>query len=473
MADFSMLMSVPRLVEAVGGICLNNNSEVSGFSSVATDSRNVVPRSLFVPLRGEFQDGHIYIKNAVVAGASVIFVDSEYERSSSNILSALWGSHPVVFIMVENTLRALQDAAGAYVSFFPDLLKIGITGSSGKTTTKEIIASIFSRKYSVVMNEGNLNSETGLPLSVFKIRKEHEAGIFELGMNRRGEIAEIAKVLLPSLALITNVGTAHIGILGTSQAIADEKKAIFSFFNDNCAGFIPEDDPRRDYLSQIAAGSIHTFGPNTTAGYEGFENLGIDGTLIRYEGLGIHFSLPGFFNLKNALAAITLSRYAGLSPSLIKAGIELVKPLFGRTEILRGEITILLDCYNANPESMESALELCRTLEWNGKKIIVLGSMLELGQESVASHRKICGLASESGADSIFLFGEDIVHAGQTIEWKNIEPGYFTDIDELSSALLKTVQKGDLVFLKGSRGMALERVCPVLGFSEKPEGHHE
>jgi len=460
--DELLLMDIAALIDAVDGICLCNYSIDDGFSSVATDSRNVLPGSLFVPLIGEFQDGHAFITKALENGASVVFIDTAHGDGSTSLFCSLARQYHACIIMVENTLRALQDAARRYVTCFPDLLKIGITGSSGKTTTKEIIGSIFARKYRVVMNEGNLNSETGLPLSVFKIRKEHEAGIFELGMNRRGEISEIARVLSPSLALITNIGTAHIGILGTQGAIAEEKKAIFSFFDADSTGFVPDDDPWKDYLSDIPAGNMRLFGKNRTEGFTGSENRGIDGTLIHYSGLEILFPLPGIYNLENALGAIALARHAGISPSEIKEGIEAVKPLFGRAEVIRGEVTVLMDCYNANPDSMESAMEFCASLDWSGKKIFVLGSMLELGPGSAAAHRSVCLRAARSGADSVFLFGDEMIDAGRRIEWNATDIRFFADIENLGANLRDTAVSGDLVFVKGSRGMALERAVKGL-----------
>ncbi len=470
MAD-TLLMTIDELVPAVSGTCLCNYCAANGFTSVATDSRKVLPGGLFVPLMGEFQDGHTYIPKALESGASVIFVDTGHGEGSASLFTSLGKKYGVCFVMVENTLRALQDAARAYIAHFPKLKKIGITGSSGKTTTKEIVASIFAQGYNVVMNEGNLNSETGLPLSVFRVRPEHEVGVFELGMNRKGEIAEIARVLSPSLALITNIGTAHIGILGTQAAIAEEKKHIFSFFDEHSAGFIPEDDAWKKFLSDIPAGSIHTFGPETTPGFRGAVNRGIDGTIIRYETEDIHFRLPGKYNLKNTLGAIALARYAGFSPAEIKAGIEAVRPLFGRAEVFRGRVTVMLDCYNANPDSMESALDFCKSLEWNGRKLYVLGSMLELGAESADAHRKVCELAAVSGAENVFLFGVEMVEAGRLVSWERGNARFFTDIDELSRAVAETVQAGDFVFIKGSRGMALERIQPALNVNESGGAH--
>lgn len=472
MADSHVLMTVEETTKAVNGTCLCDYSSIRGFSSVVTDSRNVLPGSLFVPLMGEKQDGHAYIAKALESGASVVFVDSLHGDGSASLFCSLGKQYGASFIVVENTLHALQDAARHYVSLFPRLVKIGITGSSGKTTTKEIVASIFSRKYSVVMNEGNLNSETGLPLSVFKIRNNHEVGIFEMGMNRREEIREIARVLSPSLALITNIGTAHIGILGTQRAIAEEKKSIFAFFDDTCTGFVPEDDDWRDFLSDVRSGVIKTFGLKTTEGFSGADDLGIDGTLIHYEGRDIRFGLPGPYNLKNALGALALARHAGFSPDEIKRGLEAVKPLFGRAEIFRGEKTVMLDCYNANPDSMESALDFCRSIKWGGKKLYVLASMLELGAESAEAHRVICRLAARSGADRVFLFGDEMVDAGRSVEWDGVEVGFYSTIEDLSLALSGAARAGDFVFIKGSRGMALERLCPALGVTNGSEAAH-
>ncbi len=459
-------MTVPSLIEAVNGVCLNGCFPERGFSSVATDSRNVVPGSLFVPLMGETQDGHGYIPNALSAGASVVFVDRAHGDGSFTFFSNMGNQYGAAMIMVENTLSALQDAARAYVRKFPNLVRVGITGSSGKTTTKEIVAAVLAERFRVVSNEGNLNSETGLPLSVFKIREHHEVGVFEMGMNRKGEIAELARVLSPSLALITNVGTAHIGILGTRAAIAEEKKQIFSEFGPQSVGFVPEDDDFRPFLSEIPVGSVKTFGPSTTGGFEGSEDLGIDGSLIRYSGTEIRFALPGRYNLKNALGAIALARHVGLTPEEIRAGIERVRPLFGRAEIFRGPVTVMLDCYNANPESMESALDFCKSLTWRGRKILVLGSMLELGDESIDAHAQVCRLAMDCGADELFIFGEEIVRAAASLSWKPVVAQGFTDIEKLGRALQETVRAGDLVFLKGSRGMSLERLCPALGVGE-------
>ncbi len=462
-------MNLGQTVEAVGGSCIADFSRIPGFTSVATDSRKVVEGSLFVPLMGASQDGHSYIAKALDAGATVVFVDAAHAEGSSAVFMNLARQYRAAFIMVEDTLRALQDAARSYVARFPRLLKIGITGSSGKTTTKEIVASIFNVSHSVVMNEGNLNSETGLPLSVFQIREHHDVGVFELGMNRTGEISEIARVLLPSIALITNIGTAHIGILGSKAAIAEEKKQILSRLPETGVGLVPEDNEWTRFLSDVHQGEIRTYGPNTTGGLGGFEDRGLDGSVIRYCGLDISLSLPGSYNRSNAIAAIAIAREAGVPAGEIKAGIESVKALFGRTEILRGDITVIRDCYNANPDSMEKALEFCDDVPWSGKKLYVIGSMLELGEESARAHEAVCRRLASSKAEKVYLFGDDMIRAGAAVLRDDPRVTFSDTMEDLTLKVASDVRDGDLVFLKGSRGMALERVCAALTQNDSGE----
>ena len=226
-------LNFEEVLRALDGKALSNFcGESLDFYGVATDSRNVKEGFIFVPLVGTL-DGHTFIDQAVENGAKIVFVTEYFYQFHSNKIFEL-KKQKITVICVSHTMYALQNLAALYVSKFPNLIKIGITGSSGKTTTKEIAVSVLKQKFNVVYNEGNLNSETGLPLSVFKIRPYHEVGIFEMGMNRKGEISELATVLKPNYGVITNIGTAHIGILGSRQNIATEKREIFRFFNSSC-----------------------------------------------------------------------------------------------------------------------------------------------------------------------------------------------------------------------------------------------
>jgi UDP-N-acetylmuramoyl-tripeptide--D-alanyl-D-alanine ligase len=368
-------------------------------------------------------------------------------------------------IVVADTLRGLQDAARIYLEQFPGLLRIGITGSSGKTTTKEIAAAMIGCEKPVLMNPGNLNSETGLPLAVFGVRPGHEVGVFELGMNRRGEIRELAELLKPQLALVTCVGTAHIGILGSRGAIAEEKKNIFSQFSGAETALIPDDDEYSPYLAEGTRGRVRYYGSKSLEELGTLRDLGLAGTEIDWAGEKVRFALPGRHNLKNALAAAAIAREVPVSPEAVRKGLESAKALFGRSEILEGRTTLVRDCYNSNPESAAAALDFCDSLDWRGRRVYVMGSMLELGAASQKAHEELGKALAASRADMVFLFGEETAAAAGVLKSSGPKgfPFFYTGrMDELSRSLEEYIRPGDLVLLKGSRDCALEGLTDML-----------
>jgi len=497
------LLTKKVLIDAIGGeelfATVQKNKKFS-FTSVVIDSRDVRKDSLFVPLVGQMQDGHKYVEQAQKAGASVILVNksslAEYQEIYKNIVS--FGGY--VFA-VENTLRALQNLAAAYVRKFPQLKKIAITGSSGKTTTKELIASVLKQKFNIVMTEGNLNSETGLPLSVFKIQKQHEVGVFEMGMNRKGEISELADVLFPDIAVITNIGTAHIGILGSKEAIAQEKKQIFKNFSKHCVAFIPNDE-NKEFLSKNVLGKIIYYGKNSNneinkENKNDVTNLqknvvnnvleqGLNGTDFVLDGIRIHLPLPGEYNFHDALAAIAVGKYLGLTTTQIACGIESIKPLFGRSQVIEDYFTIVQDCYNANLDSMLQSIKLCDTSVVSGKKIYILGDMLELGEKSKISHLQVCERILDSDAKLVILVGEEFCSVYKSMSksaknrfHKNITvytfPSLSIDaIKKIKQILFDFLLKKDFILLKGSRSMRMERLTSILSdiSCEKREGNN-
>ena len=471
------LMSFSSLQEALGASLFAGEGKQkiefnsSGFSSVSIDSRTLEPGALFVALKGCKQDGHSFVDAAFKAGACGAMVTLSALNDPVFSLLSLAQKCNRVLIAVEDTLKGLQEAAGAYLKQFSNLIKIGITGSAGKTTTKEIAAAIIGNEKSVVMNKGNMNSETGLPLSVFEVRPHHEVGIFEAGMNRPGEIAELAKVLNPYISLITNIGSAHIGILGSREAIAEEKKKIFSVFTGSNIAMIPEDDEYRNFLADDIKGRIVFYGPSSISAFGGARDMGLAGTEITWNGETVRFPLPGKFNLINALAAAALALELPVSASSIRRGFESVKPLFGRGEILYGKTTVIRDCYNSSPESVMKALDFCDSLQWPGRKIYVLGSMLELGGISEEAHAALGKRLSSCQAVKIFLFGKEIKVAAEVLEGNKLNSPlstlnsqfFFTeDMKELSKEMDDYVMTGDLVLLKGSRGCVLETLTEML-----------
>jgi UDP-N-acetylmuramoyl-tripeptide--D-alanyl-D-alanine ligase len=452
-------MELNALSRPLGADVLSfGKNRACGFSSVSIDSRSVEQGGLFVALSGTELDGHSFVEAAFRNGATAALVERRKVETYS--LAALAKVLGKTLIIVNNSLRGLQDAARVYIEQFPNLIKIGITGSSGKTTTKEIAAAIIGAEKNTWMNPGNYNSESGLPLAVFGVRPCHEAGIFELGMNRREEISELATVLKPNIALITNIGSAHIGILGSTQAILEEKKQIFSQMRENDIALIPHDSPSRDFLAEGIKGKVSFYG-NSFAELGEVRDLGLNGSEITWAGQNVRFALPGRHNLANAFAAIAIAQQIPVSADAIRQGLESVRPLFGRSEILRGRVTVIQDCYNANPESAAQALEFCESVNWPGRRIYVIGDMLELGKNSPAAHEDIGRLLRDSKADMIYLYGTEIQPAAEILR-DRVPFMHTCDMGELTRALDSYVCDGDMVLLKGSRGCALERLCGVL-----------
>ena len=468
MSQAETLLTMEETLESTGGIFVLGDGNWH-FSSVQTDSRLVEKDTLFVPLIGEFQDGHKYIPQAVEKGASCVFIClSNYEKNPA-FFNEIHNSNPEVnFIAVENTLTALQKAAGKYVEKFPSLIKVAVTGSSGKTTTKEILAAVLARKYRVVTNKGNLNSETGLPLSVFNIRKEHEAGVFEMGMNRENEIGEISAVLKAHYAIVTNIGTAHIGLLGSRDNIAREKAKVFDHFDSQSIGVIPFDDDYAEFLEKQIRGKCIHYGKDTDS-VKFIADLGLKGTEFSVGKNRAVLKLPGKYNYKNALGAIALCQELGVSDSEIAQGINDLEPMFGRSQVIEDKYTIVQDCYNANPDSMEKSIEFVSSVTSGEKKIFVLGDMLELGSDSEKEHEKTGIMAAESSADKVFFVGTEMENAYKAACKKSSGDRFVYCSEKTDDALMtisleikKEFSEHSIVLIKASRGMGLERLTKFL-----------
>ncbi len=458
------LMSLNELLDATRGTLVGNPEDFA-FNSVATDSRNVKCGTLFVPLVGEFQDGHKYVPQSVEAGASVVLINkSEYEKNGK-IYDDL-AEKGAKIILVENTLHGLQDAAEGYVKKFPNLIKVAITGSCGKTTTKEMVVSVLKEKFNCVWTQGNFNSETGLPLSVFNIREEHECGIFEMGMNRENEIGEIAKVLKPEYALITNIGTAHIGILGSRENIAKEKRKVYDYISEKGCAFIPENDDFKAFATENVKGKVVTFGvdvPVEKSGAVLVKENGLLGIVFNLDGTEINLPVSGMYNFQNALGAVALAKVLGVTTSQIKKGLESFRNIGGRMEVSEVvltngmKVTLVKDCYNANPDSMSKAIELCAGQ--NGKKVFVLGDMKELGEKAVQAHKEIIELVKSKKIEKTIFVGSDFEAVCD-----NSYGVYFDSVesDGIEKEILDSVSEGSVILLKGSNSMKLGNLLPKI-----------
>lgn len=477
------LLSFDELIKGVKGNILSNkcgDTKSCCFTTVQTDSRNVVPGTMFVPLIGEFQNGHKYIPSAIEKGASVILIEkTEYEGNNSYYNKLALENNGVAFIVVENTLHGLQDAAETYVSkVCKNMIRVSITGSSGKTTTKEMMVSVCKAHFgddAVAYTKGNFNSETGLPLTAFTIRGDEKIAVLEMGMNRVNEIGEISKVFKSQYGIITNIGTAHIGILGSRKNIATEKRKSLAYVPQEGAAFVWSGDDMGDYCCEKLAGKVVKFGADVGCAESGVEFIrdnGLFGSEFTVDGELVKLPLSGEYNYLNALAVIACAKKLGFTAKEIKKGLENVSAISGRMEVKevelknKNKIALIKDCYNANLESMSKVIDFCGNLKDVGKKIFVLGDMKELGTESEKSHKSIGLKINDVKPDFIFLVGEEMKACYDVIENKDNLFLFNSSSEENFAEIVKKISSivgnKDVILIKGSHSMELEKLVPMV-----------
>ncbi len=446
-----------RWICDVAGGSLSGNADAR-INSGWSDSRLCRSGSLFVAVKGENEDGSRYVGSAWDHGADIALVADDVDVPEPPEGKAL--------IRVPEVLSSLQDIAREIRRSRTGLKVVGITGSNGKTTTKDILAAIVRQRWAdkALVTRGNYNSDIGLSLMLLELNSRHEVAILEMGMNRKGEMAELASIACPDIAIITNVGTAHIGILGSEEAIAAEKRSIFDNASFESTAIVGSDEKWADFLLESYPGNIRRFGHADTNGWDLVENLGLEGFLLARAGRDIRFTLPGVHNLLNAMAAVEAALALGVSEEEIALGLESVIVPGGRSDVHRGAVTVIRDGYNANPESLNAAFELFKNASTDGRRVLVLGEMLELGEETDRALIAAGGAAAKLGPDGIFLFGASLGRLQQAAS----DAGYsgliqvFTEMDKLKEALGAYLVPGDLILLKGSRGSALERLDDML-----------
>ena len=424
-------------------------------SGACVDSRLARPGCLFVALKGERTDGHRFVDDAVQRGSVAALIAASELKA---VRRSLYGS--ALLIPVADPLRDLHAIAREWRTRFPGLKRIGITGSNGKTTTKEMLASILGSAGATVYSHGNYNSDIGLPLEVLRIRDFHAFGVFELGMNRPGEIGELAELVEPEIAVITNVGSAHIGMVGSRRAIAEEKKQITSRFTGSQTAVLPASGEFARFLATEIRGKVIRYG-RSSAGVQRVEQRGLEGSTLYLKEGEVHLRLAGDHMVANALAALTVARLLDVPFEAIRNGIESIGPMFGRTEVIEGRVTILQDCYNANPESMATALELLERTAASGRRIAILGAMKELGAESEHSHRALVQRALSTNLDELWLYGDEFAAAEPPTSDSPVRLFHDHEWGEVVR-FSREIRDGDTVLIKGSRSMELERLTPII-----------
>jgi UDP-N-acetylmuramoyl-tripeptide--D-alanyl-D-alanine ligase len=442
---------------------------------ISTDTRTLTAGDLFIALAGENFDGHDCLAKAVERGAAGLLIRADTAKKLAMPPEEL----PV--IAVQDTLIALGDIARDWRQRFP-IPVVAITGSSGKTTTKEMVATITSRTRTTLKTEGNLNNQIGLPLTLLRLRKNHELAVVEMGTNSPGEISMLAAIAVPDVGLITNIGPAHLEGLGSLEAIREEKGSLFEVMAGQGMAIINHDDPAIGILAGRLQGKQVTFGlgPGATVTARKIEMAGSEG--VRFElvidgiGVPVFLAAAGEHNVRNALAAAAAAWTLGFDHSEIAAGLAAFRPVSGRTEIrqLGNGVYLIIDTYNANPASVREALKTMQGLRGNGNAIVVLGDMLELGERSDQWHEEIGALLADMNIQDLFLKGSltrNLADAAIRKGFPVKRIAFFEDPQQVVSSLRSRLKKGDWVLIKGSRKLKMEAVATsmITAFDLKPQ----
>ena len=451
-----MELNISEIEKAVKGKIVYNSGDIPKIKNIITDSRAAMPDSLFFAVKGGFFDGHDFIEQAIENGA----VGAVAQKNNVKRID-LHGKNAAL-IAVNDTIKALSDAAKYYKSLLKKLtVTVGITGSVGKTITKEFMYSVLAQKYKTQKNDGNKNNEIGLPMTVFSLGEGTEAVVLEMGMSDFGEIRGLSKTVNPDIAAITNIGTAHIAKLGSKEGIKKAKFEILEGMDKNSAIILNADDPLLYAEKNKTGKKEYFFGiQNNEAGFKA-ENTEVDfdtkRSFFTLENYRYTLPAPGIHYIYNALPAIAAGKIYGLSDEKIQAGLYDFKNVKMRQDIYEfNGITIIDDCYNASLESVNAALETLSKINKN-KKIAVLSDILETGGFANEIHKKIGEAALEYKIDKIFVCGEKSKLIFDFIN--DIEKCvYFGDKSDIAKSLVCETQNGGAVLFKASRGMALETV---------------
>lgn len=451
-------MTLKNIADSCGGRLVGGGEglEIAG---AVMDSRLIEKDFLFFAIKGERADGHDFIPQVMEKGAACAVCEREPETASGP------------YILVENVPKAMQDIAAFYRAGL-SIPIVGITGSVGKTSTKEFIAGVLGEKYNVLKTKGNYNNELGVPLTLLRIREEHEAAVIEMGINHFGEMHRLSRMAAPDIVVMTNIGDCHLEALGSREGILKAKSEIFDFSREDGTVILNGDDDLLSTIKEVHKKIPVTFGKNKKSNcyVTDIQSKGLFGTEAEIHMPAGNFhaeiSLPGEHMIYNALAAAAVGEALGLSLEEIKAGIAAVQSTAGRSNLIKGkDIVIIDDCYNANPASMCAALNLLAQADT--RKVAILGDMFELGENTESLHGEIGCYAVRCGVDLILCVGElsenmakeakaeteKGTSSGLPGNFRKSEVHHYAGKEELFRELGKLIKPGDTVLVKASHGM--------------------
>ncbi len=461
-----MNWTIRDILAATGGETLAGPDQTA-FARVAIDSRAIKPGELFVAIRGENHDGHRFVDEVVALGCRGLVIQHDQVDDARR---ARWQQADGAVVGVEDTTRALGALAAYHRRRMPARI-VALTGSNGKTTTRAMTASILRQGFETLATRGNLNNEIGVPLTLFRLGTHHEIGIIEMGMNHAGEIDRLGRMASPEIGMITNVAPAHLEGLKTVEGVRDAKGELLEHIAPEGRAILNADDPLVRELAARSRAEVVFFGQAQDAHVRAAAiEASTGGTRFVLElpgGRGpVELRIPGSFMVANALAAAAAADVLGMGLDAIRAGLAAVQPVAGRMQIqqLEGPITIINDCYNANPASAAAAISTLAGLKGRSRGILVMGDMLELGREAAALHRLTGERAGRADLTRLYAHGPhaEEVAAGARGAGMPADRILTGPVPEICSDLTARLQPGDWVLVKGSRGMRMERVVEAL-----------
>ncbi|EOT2967239.1 UDP-N-acetylmuramoyl-tripeptide--D-alanyl-D-alanine ligase [Clostridium perfringens] len=447
-------LNLQEIVKATKGVLLKE-ADVKEIKAVSTDTRKIEEGTMFIALKGENFNGNNYVLEAFNKGAKIAIVDEV--KCDLNELK-----EDVALIKVQNTGRALMDLAKFYREKL-GLKVVGITGSAGKTSTKDLVAAVLSDKYKVFKTKGNFNNEIGLPLMILELDSTYDVAILEMGMRGLGQIKELAEIASPDLGIITNIGISHIEILKTRENILKAKMEIATFFDKNNTLVVCGND---DFLGSLPSAEYKIVktgvGENFKIGAKNIALEELSSKFTVYDGeKEEEFSLdmPGEHNISNLMLGIAIAKELGVSFEEMKRGLNNIEATSMRLELIKKDgFSILNDCYNSIPVAVKSAIDVMKNIEGK-RRIAVLGTMRELGHKSEEAHEEIGKYAKENGIEKVLCFGDFS---------ENIKEGYgegctvYENKEELIKDLLNIICDGDIILVKASRSLKFEEITKAL-----------
>jgi UDP-N-acetylmuramoyl-tripeptide--D-alanyl-D-alanine ligase len=441
--------------------------------SITTDSRSIRRGDLFVALKGEKFDGHEFVAAVLAKGAAGAIVHDAFRWEEKRMSPHAVNRQEPFLFGVKDPLFAYQQLATHHRCRF-DIPIVAVTGSNGKTTTKDMVAAVLAQRWRTLKTEGNFNNRIGVPQTLFRFTASHQAGVIEMGVDRRGQTTRLCEIVRPTIGLITNIGPDHLEFFGSMEGSAQAKAELLDLLPANGTALLNADDSYFDYLAARAHCRVISFGLSQKANVRA-SHVSSDvrkGTTFglclpgKSRPISVVIKVPGLHNVTNALAAAAVGFALNLPGTLIAQGLAKFRPAAMRSQVIAHHgVHIINDCYNANPASMKAALQVLADWKPARERVAVLGDMLELGRQSDHMHREVGQFAAGLTLSRLIVCGDLSRETAAGARQAGMSQEKLVELPDASSAadlLKKTVRQGDVVLVKGSRGMKMEQIVHVV-----------